>query len=148
MSVGWKRGFALAATGLWIWFIFARSAQSAAESSAESAVFWNILRRFLPFISHTAIRKLAHFTEYAVLGGLLFRDWRLLGRGAVLLPIGLGAAVAAVDELMIQTHTPGRSGELRDALLDTAGVAAAVGIGLLLRRRKERHSHGKSGKET
>lgn len=147
VSLRWKRGIALGLTGLWLWFILARSAQPAEQSGAESAVFLDFLRLFFPSLTDLIVRKLAHFTEYFILGALLFADWRMIGRGRVLLPSGLGAAVAFVDELLVQTHTPGRSGELRDVLLDTVGVVTAVAFCLLLRRRKEKSAHGGSGKE-
>ena len=132
----WKRAVALLITGLWIWFIFARSAKTAGESSAESATISAFLIQMFPWLTVHAVRKLAHFTEYFILGILLFTDWRMLRRGFVFLPLGFGAVVACVDEFLIQRNTLGRSGELRDVLLDSFGVAAAVGIFLLLNRRK------------
>ena len=148
MTIRRKRWISLTITVLWIAFIFARSAKPAAESGAESAALLELLCRFFPALTDHAVRKAAHFTEYFILGALFFADWRLLRCGPVLLLLGLGAAVACVDEFIIQTHTPGRSGELRDVLLDTAGVATAVGLCLLFRRRKERRSRGRDGKET
>lgn len=148
MSIQWKRVLALLITALWIWFIFARSAKPATESGAESAVLLHFWQRFLPGLTDHLVRKLAHFTEYFILGGLLFLDCRLWGRGMFLLPLGFGAVVACVDELAIQVNTPGRSGELRDVLLDTLGALAVIGLCLLLRRRKERRSCEKNGKES
>ena len=142
MSVRWKRLLGLTVTGLWVLFIFARSALTAEESSAESAVILELLQRAIPFMTDIVVRKLAHFTEYFILGGLLYLDLRLLGRGSVLLIPGLAAGIACVDELLIQANTAGRSGELRDVLLDTAGAAAAVGLCILLRQRKGRRSNG------
>ena len=144
MSLGWKRGIALGITGLWIWVIFARSGQTAEESSAESAVILELLRRVIPVLTVTIVRKAAHFTGYFMLGSLLWKDRRLIGRGPVLLLLGIGCAVALVDELLIQAHTPGRSGELRDVLIDTAGVAAAIGLCALVGRRKERGSRDRT----
>ena len=148
MSIRWKRALALLATGLWITFIFARSAQPADASVAESAVFHEFLVRLFPWMTDHFVRKLAHFTEYAILGALLHADFRLLVRGAVLLPLGLSIVVACFDEFVIQVHTPGRSGELRDVLLDSFGAAVAISFALLLRRRKGRATHGRAGKET
>ena len=148
MTIRRKRWITLAITVLWIAFIFARSAKPAAESGAESAKILDFLCHFFPALTDHAVRKAAHFTEYFILGTLLFIDWRLLQRGPILLPLCLGPAVACVDEFIIQVRTPGRSGELRDVLLDTAGVVTAVGLCLLYCRRKERRSRGRGGKET
>lgn len=131
-----KPGLALLATALWLWFIYARSAQPAAVSHEESGAVLGLLRRVLPFVDMLLVRKLAHFTEYAVLGALLWLDWRLLGRDGLLLPLGAGLLFAAGDELL-QTFIPGRSGELLDVLLDFSGVLAAVLPARLIRKRKE-----------
>ena len=131
-----KPGLALLATALWLWFIYARSAQPAAVSHEESGAVLGLLRRVLPFVDMLLVRKLAHFTEYAVLGALLWLDWRLLGRDGLLLPLGAGLLFAAGDELL-QTFIPGRSGELLDVLLDFSGVLAAVLPARLIRTRKE-----------
>jgi VanZ family protein len=71
------------------------------------------------------LRKLAHATEYAVLGGLLLRA---LGRE--LPAFALGVAYAASDELH-QAFVEGRHGAPRDVAIDAAGVL----IGILLVRR-------------
>lgn len=70
------------------------------------------------------VRKLAHFTEFAVLGALL--GWRsgMLGRGR-LRPFLWGAAAACADET-IQRFVPGRGPGLRDVCIDSCGVAAGV----------------------
>ena len=141
MKTKWKLIAALTATALWLWFIFGRSAKPASVSHDESVAVQELLRRLFPSISLLAVRKLAHFTEYFILGGLLYLDWRLLGRGRVLLPLAAGLIAAAADETL-QIFVPGRSGEVRDVMLDFAGVAAAVGVLLLLRRRRERKRHG------
>ncbi len=73
-----------------------------------------------------ALRKLAHFCEYAVLGALLLRA---VGREA--LAAAAGVAYAATDELH-QRFVPGRQAALRDVAIDAAGVLAGV---LLLQSR-------------
>ena len=148
MSLRWKRLLALMATGLWLWFIFARSAQTAEESGKESGAILELFRVLIPSATDIFVRKLAHFTEYFVLGGLAYWDWRLLGLGPWVLPLVFCAGAACMDELVIQVGTPGRSGELRDVLLDTLGAAAAIGLCRLLRWGKERRTLGKNGKET
>ena len=135
MKRNWKLLSALVVTGLWLWFIYARSAKSADVSDEESGVGLDFLIRLFPFINMKIVRKLAHFTEYFILGGLLYLDWRLLNRGRVILPLGAGLIFAAADEYL-QTFIPGRSGEILDTLLDFCGVAAAVTAALLLRRRR------------
>lgn len=95
-----------------------------------------------------AVRKLAHFSEYAVLGGLYAAAIRLSlngrsGRGAAALrtglPLLLGLAYAAGDEWH-QAFVPGRGPAVRDVLIDFAGVLAGTLLVLaaaaLCRRRR------------
>ena len=135
--------------------IFCFSAQPAAASQQTSGgiVSW-LLRLLVPDfagldparqaeIEHIVtkiVRKGAHFAEYALLGAALlghmlaWRARRGLGRPRTL-AFGVGALYAASDELH-QLFVPGRSGELLDVLLDSAGVAVGVALlWLLLRKR-------------
>ena len=77
----------------------------------------------------TILRKGAHLTEYAVLGGLLFRA---LGREALALAVGI--AYAATDELH-QYFVRGRHASPVDVAIDAVGIA--VGMLLWLRLREQ-----------
>ena len=87
------------------------------------------------------IRKPAHAAEYAVLGGLLlcmFTSWLLgerksSGFHAFLPAFATGVLYAAGDEVH-QLFVPGRSGQVSDVLLDSAGVFAGVGIIFIIQR--------------
>ena len=72
---------ALGATVLWLCFIYTRSSKPAVVSDQESGWVLELLQRLIPSVSMRLVRKLAHFTEYAVLGGLLWLDLRLWGEG-------------------------------------------------------------------
>ncbi len=72
------------------------------------------------------LRKIAHFTEFAALGFCLGWLFGMLGRGWGL-PLVLGFGAACVDE-GIQLFVPGRGPGLTDVALDTAGVAAGLGL--------------------
>ena len=87
--------------------------------------------------------KIAHFVEYALLGGLLARAWgRTLapGRGTrrILLALAMGAAVGALDELF--QGTVGRNRSLVDWIADAFGVGFGVLLDALI-RRGERSPH-------
>lgn len=77
-----------------------------------------------------ALRKLGHFVEFAILGGLFYRALRDVP-AAVL----AGAAYAATDEVH-QVFVSGRQGSPLDWLIDTAGVVAGVAIALRLSRTR------------
>ena len=74
------------------------------------------------------IRKLAHFSEYACMGILvygLWSQWMKHGKGLYLLTTAWVAVSAAADEFH-QLFVPGRSGNLGDVCLDTLGGAAGM----------------------
>ena len=76
------------------------------------------------------LRKIAHFTEFAALGAaLLWRLGMLEKRKIMALVFGFGAA--CVDET-IQVFVPDRGPGIRDVLIDTCGVAAGMGLLLLI----------------
>lgn len=91
------------------------------------------------------IRKLAHFTEYACMGVLvymLWSQWMKRGKGLYLLTIIWVALSAAADEIH-QLFVPGRDGNLVDVSLDTFGGAAGLLFCILvgkifMRRRRSR----------
>lgn len=76
----------------------------------------------------TPIRKLAHFTEYAVMGVLVYsflRPWAQRGRKLYLITIFWVLLSAAADELH-QLFVPGRYSNPLDVLLDTCGGIFAL----------------------
>jgi VanZ family protein len=75
------------------------------------------------------LRKLAHVTEYAILGLLLARATRRPVAAVV-----LAAAYATTDELH-QTFVEGRHGTPRDVAIDTAGALVGVYAWTRWRRR-------------
>ncbi len=91
-------------------------------------------------LSHHFIRKLAHFTEYSLLGALLTattaswrrRQWCFR---SVWIALVFGSTTASLDEYL-QTFVSGRHGSPLDVLLDFSGVLwAALAVSALLTRR-------------
>ena len=82
------------------------------------------------------IRKLAHFSEYACMGVLvylLFRPWKKRDKSLYLIVILWVFLSAAADEFH-QLFVPGRYGSLADVLLDTCGGAFGVGMCVCLEK--------------
>lgn len=78
------------------------------------------------------IRKLAHATEYAVFAMLLCGAWfddHRKRKLSVFFAWGTATVYAMTDEFH-QLFVPGRSGQIKDVLLDSCG--AAVGVLLLV----------------
>jgi VanZ family protein len=89
-------------------------------------------------VVHNLLRKLAHLSEYAIFGLLLYgsfsggRDFSWRGRKA-LAAVAIAAIYSLTDEFH-QWFVPGRGPSLRDCGLDTAG--AAVGMFLVYARAR------------
>ena len=83
---------------------------------------------------HFYVRKLAHFSEYFVLGILAFNAVRATFRNPVLGLLaltGFWAGTPSIDEF-IQLHVPNRAGQLRDVLIDMAGFGTGLVLSLLV----------------
>lgn len=118
----------------WMLLIFGFSAQSGTESSGMSSILskplTGLVMRFMDEAASEeavylqvdlAVRKTAHFTEYAVLGGLLTLLFRCLRVRGIGLPVLCGALYAVSDEWH-QSFSPGRSSAWMDVLIDACGV--------------------------
>ena len=141
---------------VWMLVIWSNSMQTAEESSAVSQ---GVLSWFIPLLAqtgipeefwHSLIRKLAHMTEFAILGmlwcGALQVQRQKASRSRCfrrLYALLICIAAAAVDEI-IQRFVPGRSGELRDVCIDLAGgvlgVLIVTLIGLIVDYIKQKKS--------
>jgi len=81
----------------------------------------------LDYINHV-VRKGAHFFEYAVLAfTIAFHFWLRNRKGVrfILLSVALTTMYAASDEFH-QIFIAGRSGEIKDVLLDSSGAIAGA----------------------
>jgi|SRR4026209_1706032 len=90
-------------------------------------------------VVHLITRKVAHFTEYAILAYLAARAFRTSPRPALasrwfVASLALIVAYALLDEYH-QSFVPSRTGSVYDSLIDMAGGLTAL---LILRRRHNR----------
>ena len=124
---------------IWMLVIFWFSAQVADDSQEMSDFFVHLLdavfsldimrNEIIRDMTSFLVRKAAHMSEYAVLAilfGLTIREYKK--EPWLLLALAATAAYSATDEFH-QLFVPGRSGQLKDVLIDTAG--GALGLGLL-----------------
>ena len=91
------------------------------------------------------IRKLAHFSEYACMGILLYfiwSPWVRRGRRLFFLTAGWVFLSAAADELH-QFFVPGRYCSFADVLLDTCGGIFGTGVCLLIFHMRGRRQYKK-----
>lgn len=139
----------------WMLLIFGFSSQTGTESGSLSALLsepiTKLLIRFADDSSTEAesalfsrvdigVRKIAHFTEYAILGGLLVLLFRIRRVRLIWLPWMIGTLYAVTDEWH-QSFSPGRSCDPKDVLIDACGVLIGVLISFtLLQRWRKKHA--------
>ena len=132
--------------------IFALSADTADESNAKSdpvsqAFETNIFDNFMlsenqtEFIKRYAVvivRKAAHFSEYALLGFLISATCLSFGRkyGFTTAVSWVSGTLYAVSDEIHQYFVSGRSGHVRDVLIDSIGIFLGVAFFLILNRKK------------
>lgn len=102
------------------------------------------MRNLAEYFEHP-LRKLAHFSEYACMGILLYvlwSQWIRKGRKLYVL-IALWVFFSAALDEFHQLFVPGRYGSFADVLLDTCGGAFGMllcaGIGKIRKRTQHRH---------
>lgn len=158
-----KQWLSILGTGLlvvaWIGFIFSHSLQTGAESSSVSGEIVRLMSQLFPTVTswftsdqlQFFIRKLAHFSEYAILGLWLWLFWlkvtqvivtkltrptyqaqpkqrryslrecRTLMWLTVMFSALSGLVTAVMDETL-QTFIPNRAGLLTDVWIDFSGL--------------------------
>ena len=144
----WLRIVLWALVAAWMGLIFCLSAQAAPDSQQTSGrvIRWLLIHFDKSFLNLSleeqilriddwsfVVRKLAHFVLFAVLGFLCFAAFSvdLLPWRAFPAALILGVARAVLDEAH-QAFVPGRSCELRDVCIDSAGVLLGAAFLLLI----------------
>lgn len=135
---------------LWMAFIFMLSHQTAAQSGAVSGGFTEkLFSVFYPYFKSMTdmqkqeiingasflIRKAAHFSIYALLGVfsfLTFYSYSKIKKTARLVISFFICFIFAMSDEWHQTFIVGRSGEIRDVLIDSSGALIAIIILFLL----------------
>lgn len=151
--------------GILYYFIFRFSAQDSEQSGSLSRMVTEKCVEFINILSGAnwsdirmaglaeyfehPVRKLAHFSEYACMGILvytLWSQWMRRGKALVLLTVGWVFVSAAADEFH-QYFVPGRYASVADVLLDTCGGAFGVLFCICVaalygRHRRRKHRKG------
>lgn len=152
MPAGMKKRLLTVLVLLWMGFIFWFSAQPSDESEDMSLAAGKLAGQILvpEYEEWTQgrqlafarkidfpVRKLAHATEYAILGSLLavmYPSYGLDGRRWILISLLSAAAYACTDEFH-QLFVPGRAGRVMDVLIDSTGALAGICVVWMIRRR-------------
>lgn len=119
-----------------VFFIWDNSLQNGGTSDGLSLIFakWIApIANKLGFYGNIwalnrIIRKLAHLTEFTILGGVLYVVLRrYIEYGTVVKTIVVGIVIASLDEF-IQLFSLGRSSQLFDVLIDTVGIIIGISV--------------------
>lgn len=115
---------------IWAVLVFYLSSQTGGDSSGVSRMVVELFTKDENIINivEPYIRKIAHFSEYA-LGGilfmLLFNTYEWSDKRKLITTISLGIWYAATDEIH-QLMVPGRVGSFVDVYIDTLGFSTGV----------------------
>lgn len=129
-------------TVLWSMFIWSFSVKDATESTADSDGVVEIVNEVIETVTGKKVdvgdyivRKLGHFSEFSVLGVLLFMTVHYFGANSIpfryAFGLGGGLFVSVTDEC-IQLFSDGRSAQVTDVLLDMSGVFVGFTLSLLV----------------
>lgn len=133
------RVLCVAITAVYLCFIFSNSLDNAEESSQKSGVVTKLIQTVVDVVSPGSmvreglIRKIGHFTEFAVLGMLLMLCVRIYTKKYlrnIFVPLFVSLAAGVTDEL-IQLTSSGRSSEVRDVVIDFSGAILGIIICIL-----------------
>ena len=108
---------------IWMIVIFMMSSFDANTSSNQSNFIVDIIVNIFNIrnidILSFIVRKLAHFTEYLILGILVYNLIHSYNKKVI---VGIVICILyAVSDEIHQLFVPGRSGEIRDVLIDSMG---------------------------
>ena len=123
-------------TALVIAFAFIHSSMPSVQSAQESESVLDFVTVILklfgiePNLSDHIIRKLAHFTEYTVLGAMLCSCDRIKPIKFVPYTVSIGLFTCFIDET-IQLGVEGRSGQVSDMWIDFFGVLLGTAVMLV-----------------
>lgn len=115
---------------IWMYVVFGFSKHTGETSSSLSLRIANFFTNDESIIRiiEPIIRKIAHLSEYA-LGGFLIYGFLLTfemnSKKQIIMSILLGVIYAITDEVH-QLFVPGRSGQVKDVYIDSLGVIIGV----------------------
>ena len=131
-----KRWILYIMLGLIVFFIWDNSLQNGGTSDGFSLIFAEWLAPIADKLGfygniwalNRIVRKLAHLTEFTILGGVLYVVLRrYIEYGTVVKTIVVGIVIASLDEF-IQLFSLGRSSQLFDVLIDTVGIIIGISV--------------------
>ena len=125
-------------------FIWIHSCMGQEESAEESGFFFEVLGPVLEIfagkgnVTELFIRKLAHFTEFMILGILAKVNYEgYYKTNTILYPLLFSMLYACSDELH-QLFVPGRFCAFKDVMIDSSGAFVGIALYHLITSRWKR----------
>ena len=133
---------------LWMGVIFFMSSQPQIESELTSNLVAELIFRICAFLSGGSqmdlsvflerylqpIRKLAHFSEFLILGMLVFSNLKEYMKKHLIIYALLFSSLYAVSDEFHQLFTEGRYCSFRDMLIDVSGALTGILLSHLIAR--------------
>ncbi len=129
---------------LWMVLIFNLSSQVAEQSNQLSTRITKVIVETVEKVAPNAefdmksfnnrLRKHAHFFAYLILGILVSKVLRrsgVYGYRSVIIALGICILYAISDEVH-QLFIPGRGGQVKDVIIDSAGASVGIAVYLLI----------------
>lgn len=131
---------------IWMMFIFIMSSFNSNESSNQSNFIVNILSNIFNIsnieILSFIVRKLAHYTEYTILGILVYNLIYSYNK-KIYISIIICIIYAISDEIH-QLFVPGRSCQITDILIDSMGSVTGIILLYIIYKYKHKYIDNKS----
>lgn len=121
---------------IWMYIVFGFSKHTGETSSSLSSRIANFFTNDenIVRIIEPIIRKIAHLSEYALGGFLIYGfllTFEISSKKQIIISILLGIIYAITDEVH-QLFVPGRSGQVKDVYIDSLGVILGVCVLLFI----------------
>jgi|GEM_PF-38127 len=138
-----KRSYKYLLIAAWMLVIFILSSEGSDVSGGRSGVIVDAVKTVAVTVPNDVLefltRKAAHIIAYFVLGVLVYslvKTYKQSIRKVISISVGFVALYAISDEFH-QLFVPGRSGELRDVLIDTTAGALGITVTYFITRSKK-----------
>lgn len=126
---------------IWMIIIFIMSSFNAEDSANQSNFIVNIIANILNInnieLLNLIIRKLAHFTEYLILGVLVINMFTKNNAKKYYLLSILLCIIYAISDEIHQLFVPGRACQIKDILIDSIGSITGIYLYKLISKRKK-----------
>lgn len=126
---------------IWMIIIFIMSSFNAEDSANQSNFIVNIIANILNInnieLLNLIIRKLAHFTEYLILGVLVINMFTKNNAKKYYLLSILLCIIYAISDEIHQFIIPGRACQIKDILIDSIGSITGIYLYKLISKRKK-----------